>query len=214
MTFDDTSAEQRGAASLQSSALQVSNLLKVLLTLVDKNTINYADVDDIFGRCTIDAADPACIPMYTPPAVGAYPWAIVRRRLPEIRDYAEFTCLKAQSGSAQSTFKKTYGEGLHHWTLVRLFFFMFHAHLLICVACLLLNMTGISFETVMWTLSAVEATMVLLKTASQVNPPDWEGLQGGVAKPLHTGGGSIQPLPPPPPHKRAHLMGPPKSYRD
>ena len=45
-------------------------LLKYVLALVDKNVINYADVDEIFEQTRVRAPDPEAarkIPMYVPP---------------------------------------------------------------------------------------------------------------------------------------------------
>ena len=93
----------------------VCALLKYLLTLVDKNTINYADVDDIFSRTTVTTPDPNApqdvIPMYAPPTAPALQFAIPVRKLPPVRDYEYLLPgLKTEDGVAREIFQKTYGE--------------------------------------------------------------------------------------------------------
>ena len=126
--------------------VQVCALLKYLLTLIDKNDINYADVDDVFLQTTVEAPDGADgedrIPMYSPPKQFRAALTIPRRKLPPVRDYE---VLLPSSHSAAGTekakiFEKTYGENLGHWIILRLFFFMFHAHWLLFTGCLLLTM--------------------------------------------------------------------------
>ena len=53
-----------------------------------------------------------------------------------------------------------------HWTIVRLFFFMFHAHLRLFLGCLLLTMY-VPLDVAVWCFSAEEVCMVFLKAITQ-----------------------------------------------
>ena len=101
---------------------QVCALLKYLLTLIDKNDINYADVDDIFARTTVQAPDPAKesrIPMYAPPSGFKARFTVPRRHLPVVRPWERLLPnLQTAVGDDETSevvFTKTYQEHLGHW---------------------------------------------------------------------------------------------------
>ena len=74
-----------------SRCLEVNALVRYLLTLVDKGTINYADVEDIFLQTTVqgpDKRDHTRIPMYAPPRDRRWHLWRLERRLPPVRSYA------------------------------------------------------------------------------------------------------------------------------
>ena len=140
----------------------VRKLLRLLLTMVDKDVINFADVDDIFSRTTVDGPtqeDGHKIPMYVEPEPQGFQWCIPRRRLPPVRNYDELVPGQAVGHPAAlaETFRKTYCEAVSNGTLLRLFFFVFHAHALLFLVCLMLDTRNVRWEVALWVLSVFEA---------------------------------------------------------
>ena len=74
------------------SLQDAQSLLKYLLTLVDKDTVNYADIDDTYRRVRVQAPNPEetdRVPMYVEPTGHKWNLVIPERCLPNVREYAE-----------------------------------------------------------------------------------------------------------------------------
>ena len=112
----------------------VGALLRYLLTLVGKDVINYADVDDIFERTTVappDAARAHRLPNYRAPRPQPRVALVIpQRRLPAVHDYGDLIPSRSAEGNARlvSALSKTYAERVSVLTMLRLFFFVVHAH--------------------------------------------------------------------------------------
>ena len=157
----------------------VRKLLRLLLTMVDKDVINFADVDDIFSRTTVDGLTPEDahkVPMYRAPEPQGFQWCIPMRRLPPVRKYEDLIPGPVGSPAALiETFCKTFSDTVTKMTLLRLFFFVFHAHALLFLACLILLTRNVPWDGALWLLSVFEVFMVLLKafTTASLLQPHW-----------------------------------------
>ena len=137
---------------------------------MDKDTINFADVDDIFSQTTVQAPRPEdidLIPRYAAPHRQLFSFVIPSRPLPPIQDYGSLIhgTVAGEGQPVAAGVQKTYPDNITFMIMLRLFFFVFHGHFLLCLVCLLLNV-DVSFSAALWILSATEVMMMLLKAAT------------------------------------------------
>jgi hypothetical protein len=154
----------------------VISMLRYLTAKVDLDTINYADVDDIFNRTSLESPNHprARIPNYRVPKKYRFSWVIPQRHLPNIYEFEDLVPRlevevpnKGHNAKAvKEGIVKTFSERVSTLSIIRIFFFVLHAHFVLFLACLLLN-TNADGPTWMWCMTSTEVLMVLIKLTTQ-----------------------------------------------
>ena len=109
------------------------------------------------------------VPNYKAPKARKVTCFVPARQLPDVCDYYDLVPRSDQEEAQQSEVRKTlvksYAEAVHPFMLLRLFFFVFHAHVLLFVTCFLLNVDT-TWDEVLWIYCAEEAVMVLMRSCT------------------------------------------------
>eukprot|EP00668_Euglena_longa_P002959 GGOE01003456.1.p1 GENE.GGOE01003456.1~~GGOE01003456.1.p1 ORF type:complete len:3098 (-),score=946.50 GGOE01003456.1:364-9156(-) len=136
-------------------------LLRFLLTKVDQDVFNFADVDDLFRNVLVTGSPISSIPNPIPEHTPVFSFAIPSRPFPSRKRMEEV--LPSKTANLSSFFRKTYPDTVNWAAVFRLFFFIFHFHLLLYV-CIILESFGASTDLSLWVISAFESVMVILRT--------------------------------------------------
>uniref|UniRef100_A0A7S1JEU0 GH16 domain-containing protein n=1 Tax=Eutreptiella gymnastica TaxID=73025 RepID=A0A7S1JEU0_9EUGL len=170
LDWDSTRAECWGDFNCRARSCCI--LLRYLLTMVDRDTINFADVDETFEQTIVRAPCGAWthkIPNYLAaddPAkkTGRISWFVAKRKPPTVCDFEQLLPTLSSDKSQDTQLRgvyKTYAELVTPLGVLRTFFFAFHYHLVLFVVCLFLNSGQI--EVMMYVLCGCEAATAVLR---------------------------------------------------